>query len=140
MLFENREPPDVLSVANKELIEVCRRSAPSVLRLRSYEGLSSEHWLSEVLNEMALRCPMVFKILSCLFECDIYPQKKNPAMCLIYGIMLFMRCHELSRIQRINSVMLIEGHASVNVSYSRCSQLIKQGHVHALDCWIVCLN
>ena len=97
MLFENREPPDVLSVANKELIKVCRRTAPSVLRLRSYEGLSSEHCVSEVLNEMASRCPMVFKILSCLFECDIYPQKKNPAMCLIYGIMLFMRCHELSK-------------------------------------------
>ena len=27
-----------------------------------------------------------------------------------------MRCHELSRTQRVNSVLLLQGHASVNVS------------------------
>ena len=111
---------NVLSEANKELLEIARRSNASVLRQRSYDGLSSEYWMSEVLNEMANRCPMVHKILCSLLECGIQPERKNPAMCLIYGIMLFLRCHELSRIQRLNSLFLMEGQASVNVSCVYC--------------------
>ena len=109
----------VLIDANKELIEVARRSDASVLRQRNYDGLSSEGWMSEVVEEMATRCPTVYKILCGLLESTIYPAKKNPAICLIYGIVMFLRCHELSRIQRINSVLLIEGQASVNVSHSK---------------------
>jgi hypothetical protein len=53
------------------------------------------------LEELATRCPMVNKILRSLVESSIYPEKKNPVICLIYGIVMFLRCHELSRIQRI---------------------------------------
>jgi hypothetical protein len=112
-IFKNGE---VLVKANKELIEVARRSESSVLRKRSYDGMSAEGWMSEVLEELATRCPVVNNILRSLVESSIYPEKKNPVICLIYGIVMFLRCHELSRIQRINSVLLIEGHASVNVS------------------------
>ena len=108
----------VLSQANKELIEVARRGNPSVLRKRSFDGLSSESWMAELINEMTTRCPIAHQILSGLLENRIYPEKRNPALCLIYGIIMFLRCHELSKIQRINSVLLIQGHASVNVSYS----------------------
>ena len=55
-------------------------------------------------------------ILCALLERTVHPDKKTPAISLIYGIKMFMRCHELSRIQRINSVLLLQGHASVNVS------------------------
>ena len=103
--------------ANKELVEVARRSEPSVLRNRAYDGMSAESWMSEVLEELATRCPVTNNILSVLLESTIYLDKKRPAICLIYGIMMFLRCHELSRIQRINSVLLIEGQASVNVSH-----------------------
>ena len=109
-------PSHVLCVANKELVEIARRSDPSVLRQRDYTGLSSESWMSEILKEMESRCPMVHKILSSLLESNIYPDKKKPGICLIYGIMMFLRCHELSRVQRINSMLLAQGHASVNVS------------------------
>ena len=108
----------VLHEANKELIEVARGSEASVLRQRQYDGLSSEGWMCEVMDEMKTRCPLVHKILSGLLERDIYPEKKNPAICLIYGIVMFLRCHELSRIQRINHVLLIDGQVSVNVSHS----------------------
>jgi hypothetical protein len=107
----------VLDKANKELVEVARRSEPSVLRNRAYDGMSADSWMSEVLEELAIRCPVTNNILSVLFESTIYLDKKRPAICLIYGIMMFLRCHELSRIQRINSVLLIEGRASVNVSH-----------------------
>ena len=113
-------PYNVLNVANKELIEVARRSNPSVLRQRDYGGLSSGSWMSDVLKEMESRCPMVHKILCSLLENAIYPDKKKPGICLIYGIMMFLRCHELSRVQRINSILLAQGHASVNLSLQLC--------------------
>ena len=112
---EDSSLSNVLTVANKELIEIARRS--DALRQRFYDGLSSEDWMSDVSKEMATRCPVVNEILSSLLECSIYPDKKKPAVCLIYGIMMFLRCHELSRIQRINSVLLIQGQASANVSH-----------------------
>ena len=100
-------------LANKELIDVARRTEPSVLRQRGYDGMSSDSWMLEVLEELATRCPVTNGILSTLLESSIYPEKKLPAVCLIYGIMMFLRCHELSRIQRINSVLLIEGRRPV---------------------------
>ena len=109
---------EVLYKANKELIDVARRTEPSVLRQRGYDGMSSDRWMSEVLEELATRCPVTNGILSTLLESSIYPEKKLPAVCLIYGIIMFLRCHELSRIQRINSVLLIEGQSSVNVSHT----------------------
>ena len=108
---EDSSLSNVLTVANKELIENARRSNTSVLRQRFYDGLSSEDWMSDVSKEMATRCPVVNEIISSLLECNIYPDKKKPAVCLIYGIMMFLRCLELSRIQRINSVLLIHGQA-----------------------------
>ena len=39
--------------ANKELIEVARRSEASVLRQRGYKGLSSDNWMADVLGELA---------------------------------------------------------------------------------------
>ena len=108
----------MLEKANKELIEVARRSEPSVLRQRDYDGISADSWMSDVLEELASRCPVTNNILCALLENRIYPEKRNPAICLIYGIMMFLRCHELSRIQRVNSILLIEGQVSVNVSHS----------------------
>ena len=54
-------PSHVPSVANKELVEVARRSDLSVLRQRDYAGLSSESWMSDILKEMESRCPMMHK-------------------------------------------------------------------------------
>ena len=88
---------------------------PSVLRQSGYDGMSRDCWTSEVLEELSTRCPVTNSILAALLESSINLEKKHLAICLIYG---FFRCHELSRIQRINSVLLIEGQSSVNVSHS----------------------
>ena len=108
----------MLVEANKELIEVARRSDASFLRQRSFDGLPAVDWMSKMLDELATRCPIVSKILSTLSESTIYPEKKSPTFCLIYGSIMFLRNRELSRIQRINSVLLIDGQAPVTVSYS----------------------
>ena len=59
---------DVMSKTNEELIEIARRSEPSVLRKRSYEGMSNENWMTEVMNELSTRCPVVSDILSKLLD------------------------------------------------------------------------
>ena len=107
-------------MANQELVEIARQSEPSVLRERSYYGMSQINWMTEVNVELSTRCPMVSSILETLLQTDYYPEKKFPALCLIYGIMMFPRCHELSRTQIINTILLIEGNASTKVSVSVC--------------------
>lgn len=83
----------------------------------NYEGLCQEDWMTEVITEITTRCPTVAKILSTLLDCDLMnPGKKLPPVCLLYGIIMFLRCHELSRIQRINTVLLAQGKAVTNVS------------------------
>ena len=106
----------MIDKANKELVEVVRRSEPSVLRERLFEGLVATDWMSEVRKELAVRCPVVNNILSVLLDMSHHHDKKEPALCLIYSIIMHLRCHELSTVQRINSILLAHGQASVNVS------------------------
>jgi hypothetical protein len=92
-------------VAERELVDVARRDPQSVL----YGGLCQENWMTEVTSELTTRCPTVAKILSTLLDCDLTNRgKKLPPICLLYGIITFLRCHELSRIQRINTVLLVQ--------------------------------
>lgn len=119
---------NILETANNELVEVARRSEPSVLRKRSYDGLSERTWMNEILTEMSTRCPAVFSLLSTLLDYPTNPYKKLPPLCLIYTIMMFMRCHELSRIQRINSILLIDGQADINVSSLDYCDILQLGH------------
>jgi hypothetical protein len=107
----------VLREANKELVNIARRDEPSVLRDRTYGGLAQETWMVAILNELSTKCPTVAEILSSFLDCSMLnPEKKLPPICLVYSIIMFMRCHELSRVQRINTVLLTERKASSNVS------------------------
>ena len=105
----------VIDKANKELVEVARRGEPSVLRERLFKCLVAKIWMSEVKEELAIRCPVVNSILSVLLDTRHCQDKKEPALCLIYSIIMHLRCHELSRVQWTNSI-LTSGQASVNVS------------------------
>lgn len=106
----------VMNMANQELVEIARRSEPSVLRKRSFNGMSNEDWMMDVNSELFTRCPIVAYILSMFIQFNLLPEKTLPALCLIYGMIMFIRCHELSRIQRINTILLTQGQASKNVS------------------------
>jgi len=44
-------------------------------------------------------------------------KRKGAAMSLVYGIIMFLRCKEMSLVQRVNSVLLTEGDASSEVQY-----------------------
>ena len=100
----------LLSLIEKELLDVARREKKSVLREKDYLSLSSLNF-HDILGEMKTRCPTV---LSSMVNYDI--NKENiSSLVILYAIVMFRRCHELSRLQRVNTVLLAEGKASREV-------------------------
>lgn len=96
---------------------MARRDAKSVLRDRGYDGIST-YSFDKILNEMKTLCLTVFSILSQMIQFDNSQEKKKAAaMSLIYGIIMFLRCKEMSLVQRVNTVLLTEGDASTEVQY-----------------------
>ena len=97
---------------------MCRRSANSVLRKRDYDGLSKLTW-KEIFVEIEKNCPTTMHFLVTLVNgnLDHTEEKKVPPICLMYAIPMFLRVPELSRLQRLNTVLLTEGGASKMVSY-----------------------
>ena len=77
----------------------------------------SSFTFEEILAEMERVCPTVFKILSSMIQFDLDRDKTAASLVLIYGIVMFKRCHELSRLQRLNTVLLSDGNASKEVYY-----------------------
>ena len=70
---------------------------------------------ARIVHEMETLCPTVFSTLSQMIGLNDYPDKKRRVLGLIYGIILFSRCKEMSLIQRVNTVLLSEGHANQEV-------------------------
>ena len=119
-----KEKPVHQKLANRELIEIARKDEPSVLRNISYNGMCKDHWMDEVRKGLLTRCPTAANILSTLLDCTMeMPEKRLPPLCLLYGVIMFIRSHHLSQIQQINTVLMTEGKASVNVSYFDVHQL-----------------
>ena len=64
---------------------------------------------------MKNRCP-VFQILSNMLHYDANREKNTASLALIYAVLMFRRCHELSCVHRINTVLLAEGNENTEVS------------------------
>ena len=99
-----------------ELINAARRETKSILRERGYPGMSTLSF-QRIFEEMSALCPTVHSIISQMMQVDTdnSPDRKAAAMALIYGIIMFSRCKEMSLIQRVNTVLLTEGNASQEV-------------------------
>ncbi len=95
---------------------MCRRTEPSVLRKREYDGLSNTTWMDEVIEEIKRRSRELWKVLSTIMDYNLNPTKKLAPISMIYGMIMFGNCHELSRIQRINAVLLLQGQATTQVT------------------------
>ena len=101
------------SVIEKELLDVARRENKSVLREKDYPSSSSLNFHG-ILDDLKTRCPTVSRILSSMVNYD--SNKENIAsLVILYAIIMFHRCHELSRVQRVNTVLLAEGKAGREV-------------------------
>ena len=70
---------------------------------------------AEIINEVQTACPTVYTFLSRVMQLDVNTDKKLAPMTLIYAIIMFTRCKELSRVQRVNTMLLTEGDASQEV-------------------------
>ena len=99
----------------KELSEVARRETKSVLMERGYPGLTSFAF-EDILTEVRNVCPTVFSLLSCMIQLDLNREKNIALLALFYGIIMFKRFHELSRLQRLNIVLFSEGNARKEVT------------------------
>ena len=88
-----------------------------MLRERSFSGLASLNF-ADIAREIETSCPLFYQFLATMigYEHDI--EKKQAAFALIYAIIMFRRCHELSKLQRVNTVLLIQGGASQQVLYA----------------------
>ena len=85
-----------------------------MLRANDFHGLTN-FTFGEVINEMKTYCPTFYQLLSAMIETDYGTERKEAASVLIYAIIMFKRCHELSKIQRVNTLLLIEGGATMQV-------------------------
>lgn len=70
---------------------------------------------AEIINEVQTACPTVYNFLSRVMQLEVNTDKKLAPMTLSYAIIMFTRCKELSRVQRVNTVLLTEGDASQEV-------------------------
>ncbi len=53
-----------------------------------------------------------------MMELDIFTEKKIAPMTLVYAVIMFKRCHELSYVQRINSIVLADSGANTEVYHN----------------------
>ena len=105
----------VLVKVENELLEVARRVTESVLRDRGFPSMSTLNF-EDIVKEVEMQCPTVFKLLSQMIQLSQNYDKKTASLALIYGIIIFRRCKEMSRVQRVNTVMrLNDGGASQEV-------------------------
>ena len=100
-----------------ELRDVARRETSSKLRSRNFAGLSSFQ-PEQIISELKVMCPVTYKILSEMMELDIFTEKKIAPLTLVNAIIMFKRCHELSCVQRINSIILADSSANTEVLYA----------------------
>ena len=87
----------------------------SVLRRKDFDAMSSFS-LENILKELRTMCPVTFTSLSQMLDLDCGNEKKVAPLCLIYRVLMFRRCHELSLIQRLITILLADSDANTEVN------------------------
>ena len=119
-----KDPPvlkamtDIVSKAvNEEISNVRRRSENSALRKREYDGLADLSW-KEIYGEIERKCPTTKQFLMTLVDGEDGDEKKIPPVCLMYSISMLLRVPELSRLRKLNTILLSDGGISKIVSFN----------------------
>ncbi len=97
-----------------------RRATNSVLRRRDYNGMSNLNFV-EIAEEMKRLCPTMYKVLSAtlgLHDDEKTEKNGNMVLALIYSLIMFRHFKELSLIQRVNTILLIDSGANLKVQHS----------------------
>ena len=79
--------------------------------------------LKRSFEEMKRLCPTVYDIVFSMLEMDTGTENKIPTMALVYSLTMFKRFREMSLLQRLNTLLLIDGDASQEViKYNSCQR------------------
>ena len=111
---------EVTSKIQEELKYVARRSTNSVLEKRDFDMLSNINF-KESIEEMKWLCPTVYEIVFSILEMDMGTEQKIPTMGLVHSLTMFKHFREMSLLQRLNTLLLIDGDANQEVK--KTSQL-----------------
>ena len=113
---------EITSKIQEELIYVARRNTKSVLAKRDFDALSNVDF-KEIIEEMKRLCPTVYDIVFSMLEMDTGTENKIPTMALVYSLTMFKRFREMSLLQRLNTLLLIDGDANQEViKYNSCQR------------------
>lgn len=102
----------LLQQLDTDCTALCTKRNASLLRQKDYNDMVNLDW-NKILNEMSCRCPILYDVLTTVVK---KLENAVPRICLCYGILMQQRNHEMSLIQRINTILLTEGNASKQVS------------------------
>jgi hypothetical protein len=107
----------IISQVEKECSMLCWRQQPSELRKNDFPSMSTFTW-DKLTDEMVSRCPLLLDILLTAMGYS----KDNideivPRLSLCYAILLQSRNHELTLVQRLNTILMTNGNAKKQVWY-----------------------
>lgn len=72
---------------------------------------------AEIVEEMRRLCPTMYKILAATLDVEEDQEHGNVILALIYGLIMFRHFKQLSLIQRVNTVLLIDAGSNLQVFF-----------------------
>ena len=78
-----------------------------MLRQNDFENLCTLDF-EEIVRELENSSPFSNTVLSVMIDEKYNRDKKIAPLCMIYSMIMFRSCHEMSKLQRINTVLLAE--------------------------------
>jgi hypothetical protein len=100
----------ILQEIDEDCTKLCSKKNGSILQKNDYSDMVKFEW-SSLFQEMSVRCSFLRDVLVTVAKCSNKSRNPEPPICLCYSILLQQRNHELSLVQRINTVLLSEGNA-----------------------------
>ena len=104
----------VLKELDEQCKHLCSRKNPSVLRNNDFENMVNFDWLI-ILDELQNRCPFLLEVLNTVTTKKKPQSELAPRIGMVYAILMLQRNHELSLVQRINTLIMTEGNAKKQV-------------------------
>ena len=113
----------LLKELDEQCKDICTRKNSSVLRKNGFEEMVNFDWLN-ILDEIEKRCPFLLKVFNTITTKKKTQAELGPCICTAYATLMMQRNHELSLVQRINTLLMTEGNAKKQVTICRIQEHI----------------
>ncbi len=107
----------IIPHVEKECSTLCWTHQPSELWKNDFPNMSMFTW-DKLTNEMASRCPVLLDILLTAMgysKDNIDEIDPPPRLSLCYAILMQSKNHELTLVQRLNTILMTNGNAKKQV-------------------------